>query len=300
MKVLLQRLKSNLSSPRTRKGPHARTHLLWQLLLYSLLADPLITLWVPSRIPADLAVQLAILNAVLILPFLAQHSLHVTLSKLRNFHLKSIEQSTSIVPLIVFAFVGLGVALKAAMVFNLPKALATAFLLILLPTLFKQLRDSRQREHEERELFAKNPWAKVQRWEQQMVFFVTLPLILARLIGIYGAFSILPEGDSELFRTTFTAVSALFLGMLQPIKTNFVGTCKRCKSPVPIVFQDVGSCLQCDGLLRASFHAWRHGQPFQLPTTEPANERSAQGRSTNRKSTEGKRGKTTTLSSKPR
>ncbi len=269
MKVLLQRLKSNHSSPRARKGPHARTHLLWKGLLYSLAADPIITLWTPSKIPGEVAIQLAILNAVIILPFLAQNSLHVTLSKLRNLHLRSIERSTSVMPLLVVALVGLGVAMKAALIFNLPRSLAVVILLFLVPALLKQFREAQTRNREDQELFSKNPWAKVQRWEQQMVLFVTLPLVLARLIGVYGALSIPPEGEGELFRVTFTIISGLFLGMLQPIRSNFVGICRKCKSPVPIVFQDVGSCLQCDGWLRASFHAWRHGQPFQLPSSNP-------------------------------
>ncbi len=274
MKVLLQRLKSNQSSPRVRKGPHARTHLLWQILLFSLPLDPLITIFTTPRIPGDLAIQIAVLHAAVILPFLAQHSLHVSLSKLRNFHLRTVEQSTSFLPLIVFAFVGLGVALKLALVFNLPRAVATIVLLILVPSVIKQFRDAHSQSKEDRELFSRNPWIKVQRWEQQMIIFVAAPLILARLIGVYGALALPPDNEGELFRVTFTLVSALFLGMLQPNRSNFVGMCTRCKHPVPIVFQDVGSCLQCDGMLRASYHAWMHGQPFQCsqppraPTTE--------------------------------
>ena len=274
MKVLLQRLKSNQSSPRVRKGPHARTHLLWQILLFSLPLDPLITLSISPRIPGQLAIHIAILHAAVILPFLAQHSLHVSLSKLRNFHLRSLDHSTSFLSLVVFAFLGLGVALKMALVFNLPRAVAAIFLLILFPAVVKQIRDAHKQSKQDRELFSKNPWVKVQRWEQQMIIFVTLPLILARLIGVYGALALPPENEGEIFQVTFTLVSALFLGMLQPNRSNFVGMCKKCKHPVPIVFQDVGSCLQCDGMLRASYHAWIHGQPFQLsqPTVTTKNE----------------------------
>jgi hypothetical protein len=44
--------------------------------------------------------------------------------------------------------------------------------------------------------------------------------------------------------------------MLRPNRDLFVGMCKSCKHPVPIVFQDLGSCLHCDANLRIAYHAW--------------------------------------------
>ncbi len=261
MKVLLQKIKSSQSSPRAQRGPHTRTHALWTILIASLILDPILRTWVTPRLPEEVAITLGTLCAISILPFIAQRSLHVTLSKLRNFHLRTLEGSTSILPLFVVGFVVLGVFLKLAILFNLPKAAAALALAVIVPPVIKQIKTIKADSVAERELLSKNPWAKVQRWEQQLIIFVALPLVLARLIGVCGAF-IAPTTTDEWTPAIFTATSGLFLAILKPDRSFFMGMCQKCKHPVPIVFQDVGSCLHCDERLRLSYHAWVHGLLF--------------------------------------
>lgn len=271
MKVLLQKIKSSQSSPRGRRGPHTRTQALWTVLIASLILDPLLRGWITPRLPEEVAITLGTLCAISVLPFVAQRSLHVTLSKLRNLHLRTLERSTSVVPLFVVGFVVLGVFLKLAILFNLPKAAGALALLIIVPPLLRHIKTIKADSVAERELLSKNPWAKVQRWEQQLIIFVSLPLLLARLIGLCGVF-IDPSTTHEWTPAIFTATSGLFLAILKPDKGFFIGMCQRCKHPVPIVFQDVGGCLHCDERLQLSYRAWFHGVVFDHADPEKPEE----------------------------
>ncbi len=255
MRVLPNRTKSNRPSERIRKGPHARTYLLWQTLLASLVLDPLIPLLTTPRLPAEAAISLATLCALATLPFLAQGTVHRILSRLRLLHSQSLEVGSKTVPLSLAAGAGGVILVKLLMFAHLPPIALIAVLLFVVVGSRKYISQMSKQSAEDKALFAANPWARVQRWEQQVIIFATLPLLFARAISLFGAFADIPSED-EMTRVVFIGISALFLGMLRPDRGFFMGICKKCKHPVPIVFQDLGSCLHCDGNLRVAYHAW--------------------------------------------
>ncbi len=262
MRVLPNKTKSNRSSERVRRGPHAKTHLVWQILLGSLVIDPFVPLLTPLRAPLDLATTIATWCAIGTLPFLAQERVHRALSKLRLLHTKNLTIGSNTVPLSL----GLGAAaivlFKICMFANLPPSILTPLVILVLWASRKYARQVSTQTESDKALFASNPWAKVERWEQQVILFALLPLILARAIALCGALADLSP-DEEYVRLLFIGVSALFLGMLRPDRSFFVGLCKTCKHPVPIVFQDIGSCLSCDARLRIAYHAWAHRLPIE-------------------------------------
>lgn len=255
VRVLPNKTKSNRSSQRIHKGPHARTYLLWQLLLASLVLDPLIPALTTPQLPLELAISLATLCAVGTLPFLAQGVVHRGLSKLRHLHSRSLEVGSKTIPLSLAVGAGTVILVKLIMFAHLPPAVLLALMLLVLAGGRKYISQMSKQSTEDKVLFASNPWAKVQRWEHQVIVFATLPLLFARGISLCGALAALPA-DEETTRLIFISVSALFLGMLRPDRDFFVGICKRCKHPVPIVFQDLGSCLNCDVNLRVAYHLW--------------------------------------------
>lgn len=280
MRVLPNKTKSNRPSERVRKGPHARTYLLWQVLFASLIFDPLYPLLATPLIPVDLAVFIATLCAMAILPFLAQAAVHKMLSKLRRLHSKSLEVGSKTAPLLLVFSAGIVILFKMFMFMHLPPALLVALLLIIAWGSRKYIAQTNKQSQEDKALFDSNPWAKVQRWEHQVIVFATLPLLLARAIGLCGALAFVPSGD-ESTRLLLIGMSALFLGMLRPDRTFFMGICKGCKRPVPIVFQDIGSCLNCNVNLRIAYHAWANRlslipSPQGPHNNQPPSEQSAQ------------------------
>jgi uncharacterized BrkB/YihY/UPF0761 family membrane protein len=100
-------------------------------------------------------------------------------------------------------------------------------------------------------------WNRLELWEQQLVLLALTPQILARGISLSAALSQQAQDQWLNFLLHFT-VSALFLGMLRPHRRFFVGFCRTCKQPVPIVFVNVGGCLRCDENLRNLYEQSRH------------------------------------------
>ena len=267
MRVLPNRAKPNQVQSRIRRGPHARTHLLWSFLLGSLIADPLIPLITTPQIPLELATAVAALCALMSIPFIAQTSLHSLLSRLRHMHAESLKGSRGL----AYGLTGAAIIFlfgKGLMATKVPTIFGIAFILIFASGLRSYATKFLKQAAEDKKLFESNPWAQVQRWEQQLIVFVSLPLILARGIGLCGAFADIPPEDASL-RFVFLGISALFLGMLQPHRPFFIGYCGRCKHPTPIVFQDMGRCLNCDVGLRMAYHAWINRLPLPpAPSTE--------------------------------
>lgn len=266
MRVLPNRAKPNQVQSRIRRGPHARTHLLWSILLGSLVADPLIPLITTPQIPLELATLVAVLCAALSLPFIAQTSLHAILSRLRHMHAESLKGSRGL----AYGLTGSAAILlfgKGLLAAKVSPILALVIFLIVASGLRSYMNKFLKQGEEDKKLFKSNPWAQVQRWEEQLIVFVSLPLVLARVIGLCGAFADIPTEDAPL-RFVFLGVSALFLGMLQPNRPFFIGYCRRCKHPTPIVFQDMGSCLNCDVGLRIAYHAWINRLPFPPPQSQ--------------------------------
>jgi hypothetical protein len=276
VRVLPNKTKSNGSSERVRRGPHARTYLVWQILFGSLFIDPLIPIITPLRIPFGLATTIATWCAVGTLPFLAQERVHRLLSKLRLLHSKSLDAGSKAIPSALSIGAAVVILFKISMFANLPPGLFAPLILIVIWASRKFLSQVTTQTAHDKALFSSNPWAKVERWEHQVIVFAILPLILARAIALCGDLADL-DADHEHARLIFLGISAIFLGMLRPERSFFVGLCRSCKHPVPIVFQDIGSCLSCDMRLRLAYHAWVHRLPIEqvLPapsTTETPNE----------------------------
>jgi len=267
--------KSNRSSGRVRRGPHTQATLVWQTLFASILVDPIISLLVTPRIPRDEALLVATLFALACLPFLAQQRLHTVLSKLRHLHARNLEGNSQLLPLLLGVGVFAIIVVKALLLIRLPIFISATMLTIALAGGLKYLVQIKKQSSNDRELFETNPWAKVQRWEQQVLVFSILPLLFARLISTCGAFAEIPAGQ-EVERLLFIAVSALFLAMLRPERSFFISMCPRCKHPVPIVFRDLGSCLNCSEHLRYAYYAWVNGiTPLQ--TQDADSQRAEQG-----------------------
>jgi len=273
VRVLPNKTKSNRSSERVRRGPHAKTYLVWQVLIGSLVIDPFVPLLTPLRAPLDLATTIATWCAIGTLPFLAQERMHRALSKLRVLHTKNLAIGSHTVPVSLGFGAAVIVFSKIYMFANLPPSLLAPLVILVLFASRKYLKQVSTQTESDKALFASNPWAKVERWEQQVIVFALLPLILARAIGLCGALADLSP-DEEYVRLLFIGLSALFLGMLRPDRSFFVGLCRRCKHPVPIVFQDIGSCLSCDARLRIAYHAWVHRLPIEqfLAPPQPSEE----------------------------
>jgi hypothetical protein len=276
VRVLPNRTKSNGSSERVRRGPHAKTYLVWQFLLGSLIIDPFIPLSTPVRVPLDLATTLATLCAISALPFLAQARVHRTLSKLRLLHKKSLDVGSKTVPLSLAFSAGAIILFKIFMFAELPPIVLGVIALVVIWASRKYLTQVSTQTAQDQRLFASNPWAKVERWEHQVIVFAMLPLLFARAIALCGDLADLPSEDENI-RLLFIGISALFLGMLRPDRSFFVGLCRACKHPVPIVFQDIGSCLSCDVQLRIAYHAWVHRLPIEqvMGTSHPSSQNNA-------------------------
>ncbi len=258
-----------------RRGPHAKTTLVWQLLLGSLIIDPFIPLITPARIPFDLATTIATWCAIGTLPFLAQSSVHKILSKLRVLHAKSLDVGSKAVPLSLGLGAAMVVLFKILMFANLPPAILVPVVLVILWASRKYVTQASAQTARYKALFEANPWAKVERWEHQIIVFAMLPLLLARTIALCGDLADL-TADEESMRLIWIGVSLLFLGMLRPDRSFFVGLCRTCKRPVPIVFQDIGSCLSCDARLRIAYHAWVHRLPIEQVLAQSSSAESSQ------------------------
>lgn len=272
MRVLPNRTNSNRPSERVRKGPHARSYLVWQILIGSLALDPLIPLFITPEIPVDMAILVATLCAIVALPFLAQRSMHRILSQLRRLHSQSLTIGSKALPVSLALSALAVILLKVLMFSHLPRGILIAIIVVMLWGSRKLITQVGKQTADDKALFNSNPWAKVQRWEHQVFVFAVLPLVLARLISVCGALAELPANE-EILRLVFIVVSALFLGMLQPDRSFFMGTCRQCQRPVPIVFQDMGSCLNCDVNLRMAYHAWVYKIPSSAPEAEAPVER---------------------------
>jgi hypothetical protein len=234
----------------------------WQILLGSLIVDPFIPLVTTLRVPLDLASTVAMWCAIGTLPFLAQERVHRTLSKLRLLHTKRLDVGSTAVPLSLGLGAGVVILFKIFMFANLPPALLGTIALVILWASRSIITQVGTQSKQDRALFASNPWAKVERWEYQVIVFAILPLIFARAIACCGDVANV-SADDEHIRLLFIGISALFLGMLRPDRSFFIGLCRSCKRPVPIVFQDIGSCLSCDVRLRVAYHAWVHRLPIE-------------------------------------
>ena len=225
---------------------------LWQTLLLSLGLDLLIAAFATPRVPLSTGFALAILSALMVLPFIDQHRVHTILSRLRGVHKKDISVSSAVAPLIMVALASVALLGKFIAFIGVSGLFPAIAIMIIIGGVIKHAFQTYREGQQDIESLRNNAWFKVARWEQQLVIVSLAPMVLARAISLCGALSIVPEGSNHL-RLIFFGTSFLFLLMLRPHKPLFLSSCKRCKQPVPIVLSDLGSCLGCDEELREKF-----------------------------------------------
>lgn len=225
---------------------------LWQTILLSLGLDLLIATFATPRVPLSTGFALAILSALMVLPFIDQHRVHSTLSRLRGVHKKGISATSATIPLVMVALASVALLGKFIAFIGVSGLFPAIAIIIVIGGVIKHAVQTYREGQQDIESLRNNAWFKVARWEQQLVIVSLAPMVLARAISLCGALSIVPEGSSHL-RLIFFGTSFLFLLMLRPHKPFFLSSCKRCKQPVPIVLSDLGSCLGCDEELREKF-----------------------------------------------
>ncbi len=256
MTLLRKTLSAKASQTKPRRGPFTRLERLWYIIFSTLFIDPFIALAGLERLHPDLALRGAILSALALLPFLAQDSLYKGIAALRNLNARQLERHQFLLPMIVGVILVLVVTLKVLPLGRLAGFWGLAFFLVVMVLTLQGVAQSVRKTWSHTQNLKKDAWARLELWENQLVLLSLAPQLLARSISLYGALS---QGTPNQWPTfmLFFAVSLLFLGMLRPSRRLFMGFCRKCKQPVPIVFVDLGGCLQCDEGLRQSYQQER-------------------------------------------
>jgi quinol-cytochrome oxidoreductase complex cytochrome b subunit len=225
---------------------------IWQGLLLSLGVDLLIPTLLTPWIPLASAFEIASLCALLTLPFIDQHRVQKAISRLRNAHKKGLSSSSATIPLAMVALVLVTVLGKSLALVGASGIVPLLVVTIMLGGALKHAAQAYREGLRDRESLKNNSWTNVQRWEHQLLIVSLIPMLAVRVISLCGALTIIPPANAAL-RFVFLGTSLLFLLMLKPQRVFFLGSCSRCKQPVPIVISDLGSCLGCDENLRQKF-----------------------------------------------
>jgi hypothetical protein len=224
----------------------------WTILLISLLADPLISLCQPAQITPDRALSWAIVAGLVLLPFLAQEALYRAIAALRILNTKQLETKPFIIPLLSAVFIGGIIVLKILSLVQIGGVWGLAVLVLITAATLHGVAGALRTNAQHARAIKSDAWSRLLLWESQLVVLSLIPLLIARSISLLGAFSTSLDVSPTRF-LLFFSVSVLFLAMLRPTKRLFVSFCKKCKQPVPIVFVDLGSCIQCDEKLQAAY-----------------------------------------------
>lgn len=231
-----------------RRGPYTQLSRLWPIIIASLAIDPLLATYATHRVPAESASRVAILCALLTLPFLNQPAIRRLITKLRNLHRVATTKPSRMVGALIIASIILPLAAKLLLI---PRAntLVTPLVLALVAYgVIATIRSTVRQNRDERKRLEESPASYVTQWESQVIAVSLLPMLAARAISLCGVFSE-ASTESPLIALGYTATSALLLLIMKPRREFFIGTCKRCKRPVPAAFEDYGSCPLCDETL---------------------------------------------------
>jgi len=177
-----------------------------------------------------------------------QKRVHRSLATLRGLNKEDLSRNTSKTATLLWIVVALIASAKFLVVVDLRGATAliaggaAAFLV------GRTIVQSIRQHNLERAALKGNPALQLRRWEEQLLVFLILPLIAARLISGLG---LLVEEISISDRITLFATSMVLLGMLKPRREHFATLCTRCKQPVPVVLATIGSCWRCDPKIAA-------------------------------------------------
>jgi hypothetical protein len=224
-----------------------RAVIAWQVLFFSLLADPLLSQVPFHSIPLEWSAVVAGACGSLVLPFLAQNTIQQLLEQLRGADKKR----TAAAPTIASYILIIGLALLASSKFLAGVAAGGFISLIFVTAVFASIAKTAvtliRDQAKERKKFAENPILQIRRWEDQLFIFAIAPMLAARAVSFLGAIA---DARHIWERVPFWLTGAILLGMLRPQKRFFEGFCKRCKQPVPVVMVALGGCHRCDSKLR--------------------------------------------------
>jgi hypothetical protein len=233
-------LNTQLKAPRI--GPHTRLTWFWKAVFGSLILDGLILLLEPGAITPQLARLGAILCALLTLPFIDQEKLARGLALLRSRPSDTKSDKSKLVKIGIVIAVALALMIKLSSLPEIRSVAALAIAAILVFGAWVTIQHVLKTLNEQRDLIASSPAQRVKLWENQIVAIVALPIIAAAL-----SYS---QGDSYLVTLSCLATTVLLLMITKPKRSAYIGSCRRCKAPVPVAYVSYGSCPGCDKGLR--------------------------------------------------
>jgi hypothetical protein len=215
----------------------------------SLCIDPLIAVYSSPQIPKDGALRVAIGCALLTLPFLKQDRVCQLVAKLRTHNKKLLESRSMLMSGVILAGITIMAAVKVLMLPRLDNLVAMAFLLCVIVGALKTFRQALRDTKALGEILSENPRKQIDQWQRQLVVIFLLPMLAARAISLtLSAASTAP--DQAVWCGAGLLMSGLLLSMMKPARSCFIGVCRTCKHPVPIVFVEFGSCPRCDEKLK--------------------------------------------------
>lgn len=259
--TLLRKAPNTKSNTRAaHRGPYARLEIIWQVLLLSIGLDLVLLAFPIGRLSLDVAFSIATLCGLIVLLFIDQRRVHKSLSFLRNSHKTRLSRTSATIPValvLLFGVVKLAktglIALLAPIALMGAAGIVSAFIIIaLLSAAIRAIILAHREGIRDREHLLNDAWSHVQRWEDQVIIVFMIPLLAARITSFCGVFMSAPPENGAL-RAVLVGMGILLLCVVKPQKIFFIGSCPRCKHPVPIATVDLGSCLNCDEQLREKF-----------------------------------------------
>jgi hypothetical protein len=218
----------------------------------SLILDGIVAICLGTTIPPEVAQRIATLCAIVALPFINQKALARLITLIRGRIGGDSPKTTGSNKAIIVALIALIVMAKLALLPALNSfaafLVAGIFLLGIVSTVKHLLMESARRSQS----LSKSPWLYVMLWERQLVALFCLPIIAARLINLCGALS-LGAAQKPYIGLTYLLASTVLLTALRPERSTFIGWCPSCRSPVPIAFEEYGSCPRCNKELADQF-----------------------------------------------
>jgi len=233
------------TSTKPRVGPYTRLTQIWRLVFYSLGLDALIALFNKNPFPIPNVESAAILCALLSLPFLNQRAIAVRMSSLRSFHKRGDQKKPKALKATLIMAATLVAAAKFLALSNFRNIVGLIFSAILLLGIVTSLRHAIESARVHGQALKDSPWLQLSLWEKQLIIIFTIPIVAARLVSLLGALSVSNSEVSPLSIGCFGA-SVVLLLVLKPQRANYIGMCAKCKTPIPIVFVEYGSCPACN------------------------------------------------------
>jgi hypothetical protein len=176
------------------------------------------------------------------------------MSRLRNFHKRPDEATPKALQKLLLVAIALSVAVKLLVLPRLDNFVGLLFAIIIAIGLISSVRRGLEQSRVHRQALKDSPWTQVGLWEKQLIAIFTIPMVAARLVSLIGALTAHNGEVTQVSVVSFVA-SVLLLLALRPQRSHYLGMCAKCKSPIPIVFVEYGSCPACDRELAEKLRA---------------------------------------------